>query len=454
MLGNSVNRGRPAARKPGRWRLSKLKRYGTTRFACERWSPTKATNLFVWALAFFLLVVVDIFGLEADTRKMSQDITARVMAPFYPPESSDVLVILFDNSYLQAGGTWPASFTDHTLLVNRLASLAPKSILYDIIFAKRDGSHDASPLSETIQRLDGKGIPFYYPQDVNSVAHGEIGAVSRQVRTQWDNEGVFYPPTHENKPTPAFKIYTDSLRQQASAPAIGDLSQWPDLFVYWGAREAHEDRTYWQKLGDAISNVLPAFYEPQSRPYIRSVTYDEFFSTNDRDKLHDLVAGKHVIVGASIDGVEDYVTNAVDGQTPGVFLHAMALDNLIKFGKEYFRDGDEMGWSFLPKPLLIEILAIVGLVFMWQWVNCRSRPTRYGKLPLQQQRWQRLKHLAAPSILSFFMLAFLFWYINGYLRSDPGNVIGILSIDLPILAAIRISIEILVAKLFFDETVS
>lgn len=451
---NGLNRGRPAARKPVRKHLTRLKRHGVKRFACERCTPGKATTLFVWALAFFLLVVVDLFGLEEETRKMSQDITTRVMAPFYPPEPSDVLVILFDNTYLQTGGTWPASFNDHTLLVNRLASLEPQSILYDIIFAKRNGNHDASALAATIERTQDRGIPFYYPKDVNEVALGEIGAVSRQVMTQWDNEGVFYPPAHAGMATPAFKIYTDSLRpNDAPESRERDLSQWSDMFVYWGAREAHEERSLTAKLWDALANLFPAFYTPQPRPYIRSVTYSEFFSTNDRDKLHELVSGKHVIVGTSIDGVEDYVVNAVDGQTPGVFLHATALDNLVKFGSEYFRDGDEIGWSFLPVPLFLEILAIISLIAMWQWVNCTTtKSSRYQRMTPAQQRRHRFNHLIVPSILSLVVLTFLFWVINGYLRSDPGNVIGLLSIDLPILALTGLAIERVIAKILPDET--
>lgn len=450
---NGLNRGRPAARKPARRRLTRFKRHGLKRFACERFTPRKATTLFIWGLAFFLLVVVDLFGIEEETRKISQDITARVMAPFYPTEPSDVLVILFDNSYLQSGGTWPASFNDHTLLVNRLASLEPQSILYDIIFAKRDGDHDASTLVETIERTEEKGIPFYYPKDVNGVAQEEIGAASRQVMTQWSNAGVFYPPTHGGMATPAFQIYADSLRR-ASESREPDVSKWPDMFVYWGAREAHEERDFAEKLWDGLGNLFPALYTPQPRPYIRSVTYNEFFSTNDRDELHELVSGKHVIVGSSIDGVEDYVINAVDGQTPGVFLHAMALDNLIKLGNEYFRDGDKIGWSAFPLPLFLEVLAIIALIAMWQWVNCTTKPARYKKLTPQQQRRHRLKHLIAPSLLSLFLLAFLFWFINGYLRSDPGNVIGLLSIDLPILAVIGVSIEMAIAKIWLDKNVS
>ncbi|WP_410474770.1 CHASE2 domain-containing protein [Guyparkeria sp. TX1] len=417
--------------------MNELREGVKARVGCERLTPATAAKIIVAIGAFYFLVVVDVFNIEAETRKMSQSFTAQVMAPFYPSDQSDVLVILFDNSFLREGGTWPASFTSHAHLVNRLSSLNPESVFYDIIFGKRSGNHDVTPLVSAINRLEQKQIPFYYPKDVNDVAINEIGDVSRQVITQWDNHGVFYPPTHQGMSTPAFEIYRQNVDNQV------DLSQWPNMFVYWGAREARNLSGFWEKTSKSWDIFFSQ--ETQPRPYIPSVTYQEFFSTNDREELRQLVSGKHVLVGTSIDGIEDYVTNAVDGQAPGVFLHAMALDNLLKFGTDYFRDGDKIGPSSISGPLLVELGAIVSLIVMWQWVNCSSKTRRSTVTSLQKQRLLLFRDLGIATIASAVVLAIAFWVINGVMRSDPGNVMGILSMDLPAFALAGVFLEIIIA---------
>lgn len=427
---------------------------GRTRLASEKakLGPAKIAGIIIAVTVFFFMVAKDVTGLEAKTRKISQDMTARVMAPFYPAEQrDDVLVILFDNRFLREGGTWPAAFSSHAFLINRLASFNPKSVFYDIIFGKRDGDYDTTGFVNAIKRLERKGIPFYYPQDVNDVALGDIGAVSNLVRTQWDNHGVFYPPTYKGMQTPAFRIYHDGLRGQTDQSDDQALSQWPDMFVYWGSRKARELDGYWKKFRNGVGNIFER--DSQPRPYIRSVSYNEFFSTNDRDELRELVSGKHVIVGTSIDGIQDYVSNPVDGQAPGAFLHAMALDNLLTFGKDYFRDGDKMGLSILPTPLLVELVTILGVFVLWWWINGSIEATRDTSASAQHQRWHRLKYLGYASIVSIAGLCVAFWYINIHLRSDPGNVIGVLSLDLPILAFFRLALEMGVA-VFIDESAS
>ncbi len=55
---------------------------------------------------------------------------------------------------------------------------------------------------------------------------------------------------------------------------------------------------------------------------------------NVRPYLQDRV----VLVGAALAGTNDFVDNVVHGRQPGVHLHAMAFDNLLRYGAEQQRD--------------------------------------------------------------------------------------------------------------------
>jgi CHASE2 domain-containing sensor protein len=65
-----------------------------------------------------------------------------------------------------------------------------------------------------------------------------------------------------------------------------------------------------------------------------------------------------VLIGADILGSGDRIESPVHGQVPGVYLHAMALDNLLTFGgRPPFIDAE---WVLPVQVLLILITAILG----------------------------------------------------------------------------------------------
>ena len=62
-----------------------------------------------------------------------------------------------------------------------------------------------------------------------------------------------------------------------------------------------------------------------------------FDSRNWRDQLGPLIKDRIVLVGQDVRYLRDYVDTPLTTTIPGVFLHAMALDNLIELGPEVRR---------------------------------------------------------------------------------------------------------------------
>lgn len=90
----------------------------------------------------------------------------------------------------------------------------------------------------------------------------------------------------------------------------------------------------WQFMLDTIGMLNSNPGQPrQTCPYNQWVPAEAvlFASTRGQQKtLRALFEDRVVMIGADIRGAPDLVQSPVHGQIPGVFLHAMALDNLLE----------------------------------------------------------------------------------------------------------------------------
>ena len=100
-------------------------------------------------------------------------------------------------------------------------------------------------------------------------------------------------------------------------------------------------------------------------PYARALTMTDLRSSSEEEdsRLHDLLDGRYVMIGANLSGSNDMVTSPVHGEIPGVFMHAMALDNLLTYERRYKR---ALEWGLPPAwPLfwlgLVVVLVAYGL---------------------------------------------------------------------------------------------
>ena len=123
----------------------------------------------------------------------------------------------------------------------------------------------------------------------------------------------------------------NNLDQQRFAswcrPARGGFSEIAPPFL----------RTLWQ--GDEV--FLPVC------PYHRALTMSSLRSSSEAEDrvLQDLLGGRFVMIGTNLEGGNDMVTSPVHGDIPGVFMHAMALDNLLTYEGRYKR---ALEWGLPP----------------------------------------------------------------------------------------------------------
>ncbi len=117
--------------------------------------------------------------------------------------------------------------------------------------------------------------------------------------------------------------------------------------------------------GELLSALLTN--SPQAEkllcPYHRTISANHLLnSIGDRD-VENAITGKTVFYGAGFRFTGDRIESPVYGEMPGVYLHAMAYDNLLTFGRNYKR-AERSGWiSHLIDGLLL-IMATGVLVFL------------------------------------------------------------------------------------------
>jgi len=167
--------------------------------------------------------------------------------------------------------------------------------------------------------------------------------------------------------------------------------------------------------------------EPKARrcPYHRTLPADllmaRHWSSEDRDKelaglLHDGV----VFYGGSFAGMADLVASPVQGQLPGVYLHAMALDNLLRLGSGYIRDRQDgllinaVVWLALVVPVVLFLRGRAPPV-----VGCHPSQQRVHWLRFVLFRFLHLDFLAATAVL----LGLLTLLALAITRHEPANFV-------------------------------
>lgn len=95
----------------------------------------------------------------------------------------------------------------------------------------------------------------------------------------------------------------------------------------------------------------------QHCPYTSTVPVSALINNPNDPDIKDALENKFVFYGSSIVAAADLVAAPTHPEIPGVYVHAMALDNLITFGGNYRR-------SFLPSPWggIIEVQTVEAIL--------------------------------------------------------------------------------------------
>lgn len=338
---------------------------------------TLVTNVLLFTAAGLFLMSLDLLGATGVSERYSQDLLNQVLAPHYPREAQGKLtVVLVTDQALDAlGQPWPASYGFHAKVLKAVAARQPKAIMIDLIFKDRRADPTLPQLESTLERLKEEHIPVYVAvgSSSGSAVRQEIARFTEavpvpKVLDRYDRTNREYPlilnELSPPKQTAALRLYTDlKLNGAASIDAEHDFAD--PMQIFWGTKPPEQQQqlircnrppptarsALWRRLFGGQASVQTDCY------YAQTLLVDHLFTGGSGSRMKDLIEGKVVFYGASLLGVNDFVYPATHVRLPGVFMHAMALDNLLTFGTAYRR-------LATPKNLLGRLRAILEAVVL------------------------------------------------------------------------------------------
>lgn len=366
-------------------------------------------SMIIW----LAMLAIDPFGIEKATGAGSRTLYQRVLAPFYPTaHQSEIAVVLISDEDipLVEGGhkAWPPRFSEYATLLRNLhgrSGARPAAVFVDLLLDNQHNEDTTLPdLCEAIAETEALGVPVFFASVPNqSAATGPeydhaliVDSCPHKVRlggAGWVSDEGDYPLAAtiggRRELTAAAALYEHHLIQSDDPGRISDfekrIEEGVELSVQWGGQAPVDDPSC-ANLGSTLSERALAalrivfagsglaggkrgeFEQVQPCLFHRVLSggFVARASPFDKAGIDQEFSGATIFVGASIRGIPDILTSPVHGVAPGVFEHAMALDNLFNFGSRFYRDAPHLslGGYSLPQDSIIQA-ALILLLALW-----------------------------------------------------------------------------------------
>ncbi|WP_432467706.1 CHASE2 domain-containing protein [Agarivorans sp. Z349TD_8] len=391
----------------------------------------------VLTTVFILLVfIVDPLGIRNAAEKHYEDHILRMWSPFYSQTvSKDITVVLLDDEFLQQIETYPVNYATLSQLLKVISAHHPQSVFFDIL----QHHEHSSRLNKWLKTLNSRSFPVFMASDTeydtaavlndpDSLRH-KISAVSQLTAVSWSGYQHYYPLSvdwqQQRMDTPALALYKSWCRITSQcSPA--EQSQYLDpMIVQWSNKSALNQIDY-----DNIKNCIPEhmsrfkqFINITFLSLTQGLRSDQELDKQLRERcppfltlsatrlfesgavksapLNDAIKDRVIMIGYDLSGGVDIVRSPVHGTLPGVFYHAMALDNLMTLEDDYWRVPSATGFFKLSIADMLEIVVQISTLFLVIWY-------RYTHLEQKQKldtRKQIISGLMPAFIILFIILS-------------------------------------------------
>lgn len=366
-----------------------------------------------WFLFGFLFIfasyqiIMNPFGFSDLVQRYTQDISdLLITGPYlYPQEGHEqISVALVDDETLnQLQMPWPWSYGAQARALDSLLAYKPRAVIVDILFVDPRKDDTLSDLVGEIHRYKQAGVPLYFagatdlPPGAPPVRKELIAAGARVLDPSLVAQGIArqYPigatcltaqPRNAQCKSMALQVYSDLYPKQK-------LTVNPDglMELVWGTR-ADPYNSKWMDLSEGcdqkigfFERVYLAFFDTsQVRarcPYTSVIPVQTLLQGTDDPDIPKLAHGRIVFYGGELEGMQDNSFSPVNGKIANVFVHAMALDNLITFHGKPEQNVVTIGSDTLDNNT-VQVIAIIPVIAILAWIhllNLRERARRKAR---------------------------------------------------------------------------
>jgi CHASE2 domain-containing sensor protein len=318
---------------------------------------TRALVQFVFLAALGALLF-NFHGISLHLTPWSQAIVNAIVKYTYDATGQEkTLVVLFREENLATlKESFPISYARHAEVLEALAVYEPASVFVDFAFIDKRPGQNVAPLSDAICALQASGVAVYLaasPLSGNAGGDGLRDGLDRScftpVDVQMDTEigasGVLTYRACKNIAasceaagllwTPAFAM---------AAPQVGlARADGQQMEIIWGNRVSALNESWMDCTSDGTLVHLRQMLKEnplaskRKCPHTNTISVVHLLGPFDQTLKDQVVKGNTVFYGGSFEMAGDRVISPVFDDLPGVYLHAMAYDNLLTFRKDYKR---------------------------------------------------------------------------------------------------------------------
>lgn len=309
------------------------------------------------------------------------------------------VVLIDDNSLAPQNGTWPVPYKTHARWLRNIGLIhQPRAIFLDITFGRERDDPTLTELVAAMCELRDANVPVFLAalpdQDGRLRVRSGLDTPAGE-KPCFTLVDVRYTASKVDRLVWSYPLWSDGAARSAAlaiaqdAAGVSIAHKDEAMALTWGVNNADQRRfsNDCRQARGGYAEILPAYVrsllgEPDAAqpicPYNRTLTLSELRAPDaDDTRLTDMLTGRYVMIGAALSGMNDTVLSPVHDTIPGVYMHAMALDNLLTYQDDYKRAVEWEIWP--PNVLWLLGIPVVMLAHFLHWLaHWLRRHTRLG----------------------------------------------------------------------------
>ncbi|MBI1328470.1 MAG: CHASE2 domain-containing protein [Alphaproteobacteria bacterium] len=357
--------------------------------------------LFLFGLATYQ-IMMNPFGFSDLTQRYTQDISDLLITGpyFYGRDGHEkISVAIVDDAALEnLQMPWPWTYGMQARALDSILANNPRAVIVDLVFVDPRKDATLGELIEEIHRYKQAGVPLYLV-GASEVAEGEPGVrkeiaatgvkildpsilLNQGIARQYPIEGRCFGADASKSGcySLALSVYRDLYPGKVRSDLNGLME------IVWGTRTDPFNKK-WQRVHDEDGNTFScqsdmsfirriwlAFLDPEevrSRcTYHAAVPVQALMQGSDDPDFENAIKNKIVFYGAQLEGVQDKAFTPVNGMIAAVFVHAMALDNLITMHGRPEQNVVTIGDVVLDSNP-VQVIAIMPVLLILSWTHRR-----------------------------------------------------------------------------------
>lgn len=365
--------------------------------------------LVLFGLVGWYAITSDFMGLDKVVDDAIQDRLYAIYSPSYPTNARDQsLVVLLNDKTIDtlhqsgffAANEWPITYNDHANVLSSILKYSPAAVFVDVYFKKERSTDDSYPRMKAKLQNYGTNqhIPILfaggYSNETLTPFQKKISGDFELVTNGWTLPDSHYPLVDKGTKSAAYRLYElmclkSNPDRACTSPKSFDTKVMRDMSVVWGSQspvnvlsgKSCQAELRWYDFINPMS--LFGETEKSKCPFQNFIYADQLVEIDkhgtaaEKARLSDAIKHKAIFYGTDFTGLHDTVSSPVQGLLPGVFLHAMALDNLMTWGPDYMKASDSFSDLLSYLAWAITSFVIAGIVAV-----CRNTWVRVSTLVL------------------------------------------------------------------------